>query len=224
MKKSVWIIIAAAIVVVALVLMVVFVLNGNDKPMVLVPDLKGNWRSAGNLTDGKGEVAYEAFTFTDDKVTVKYDDHSVASKYAVTDDVITFDDFGKNYHINGSNEDIVRFFTSDNTFICLVRTKLTDEEYAAAEVSAPTGRWKVTYRSFATVVSEEIIVIGNDKIEDFRDGNSVPAFSSGYVWTDSRIVAADISKDMRVNFIDADHITFFETDTANVWLLERVKD
>lgn len=221
MKKNIIWIVGAVVIVAAVAAMLIFVLSGKDDHPVVETDLTGSWKVIANVTSGKCDIpAAEVITFENGSVNDYRDNKSepfTTSTYTIDGDVLELKDISRTYRINVMSDNVITLYTSDDTFIRIMKLPAEDIDENTIEPSFFEGKWNVAFNSGSIEVSSEYFEFSGLTVKDFRNGESTPTFESDFSITNGHILANSIEKDLAFFIIDADTMILVDTDGGKVW-------
>lgn len=231
MKKKVLFISCAAIVLVAIAGMLIFVLSGNNEesyPDNKEPvDIVGTWDVAAVMQN-------EVPTFVDNEFMIFNADEAssfkngedkpfASSSYSISaDNTLNLPDIGRKYTIDNKNKDYIRLYESAEKYMILIRYPNSDMSEVEVEPETIVGKWRVEYRSGDPV--DEVLEFSTDTLNDYRNGSKDPVSTSPYSWKDNSSIFADKwNKEFEYHRLSNTRIAFIEEDTGFVWVLEKTE-
>ena len=228
MKKKVMIAVATAVVVVAIAAIMVFVFSGEEGEPKVAIELDGTWKVAANVVEGSVSIPQNEYMVFSNGEARDYRDGNadpyVKSTYKISGDVLELPDISRTYHIAQKTEQYISLYTSDNTYMTLVKA---DNESVLSETFSPdtvTGKWNVTYRPTDKPIINEYLIFGNNTLADYRDNVETPAIEADYEWNGNVIKAPALGIEMMAAIVGSDRIILVDANEGYVWLLTKATE
>lgn len=225
MKKKIVISVVAAVVVIAIAALMVFVFSGKNEENAF--DLSGVWKVATNVSDGAVSIPQnEYMVFSEGKASDYRDgitEPYVTSSYKISGEVLELPDISRTYHIAQQTEGYISFYTSDNTFMTLVKAEnetILNDSFDAQSVS---GKWNVTYRPTDKPIVNEYLIFNDGVLADYRDNAEEPAIEAEYEWNDNIIKAPALGIEMMGARVATNKIILIDINEGYVWLLTKAE-
>lgn len=226
MKSKIVIGVVAAVVVIAIAGLLIFVLSGNNNEKTL--DVDGVWKVATNVSEGVLSIPNnEYMVFGEDKVS-DYRDGStepfVTSSYKVSGEVLELADISRTYHIAQTTEGLISLYTNDKTYITLVKAEneaVLNERFDPNSVS---GRWNVVYRPTDKPIVNEYLIFNNGVLSNYRNNAETPTIEAEYEWVDNIVKAPALGIEMMGSRISSTQIVLIDIREGYIWLLNEAKD
>lgn len=226
MKKKVVIGVAAAVVVVAIAALMVFVFSGKNEENAF--GLSGVWKVATNVNDGVVSIPQNEYMVFNEGEASDYRDGNaepyVKSSYKIAGDVLELPDISRTYHIDRQTEEYISLYTNDNTFMTLVKAEnetILNDSFDSRSIS---GKWNVTYRPTDKPIVNEYLIFNNGVLADYRDNAEQPAIEAEYEWNDNIIKAPALGIEMMGSRVATNKIVLIDINEGYVWLLTKVED
>lgn len=206
MKKKAIIGVVAAVVVIAIAALVVFVLSGNSEESAF--DLSGVWKVTTNVNDGVVSIPQnEYMVFAEGEASDYRDgnaDPYVKSSYKVSRDVLELPDISRTYHLARQTEDYISLYTNEKTFITLIKAEDEAILKDSFDSSSIAGKWNVTYRPTDKPIVNEYLIFNDGVLADYRDNAEQPAIEADYEWDGSIIKAPALGIEMMGSMVGLD--------------------
>ncbi len=232
MKKSVFYIVGAIVILAAIAAMLIFIFTGEDADIPnnkVKVDLKGTWQVVAMVQNDIPTFIEKEFMVFDDSKAYSYKngekEPALTSAYNVTEDnKLVFSDVSMDYVLDPKTANYVTLYENATKYLVLVK-------YANADMSEVTynrenliGKWDVTYRSVQEPM-KEALEFSEVSLNYYRDGAKVETMTSSYAWKDdSFIFTADAwNKELIYREVSEDTIQFIETVSGFVWELKKAE-
>lgn len=216
---------ASAFVVIALVVMLIFVLFGNEDSKQ--PDkklnLEGTWRVVSNINGEIVSIVENEYMIFNDKVAYDYkgdvEKPYVESKYTLNGDNLKLTDISREYVLSEVTDNILCLYETPEK--CMYLVKYPTEEIKPYEIkeSDVQGKWTVICHA-GTKVSGEAIAFNDEVFELYTNGETKASSTATFQWTDdSHIIVDAWSIDVVIHFVTESVMVLVETDTGYTWEL-----
>ncbi len=229
MRKRIAFSVSIVFIAAAIFAMLFFALSGKGSAEADAVNLSGTWEVAASVENGKAALAEDEFMVFEAEMAYAYREGSsepyASSKYEVHSGkelTLRLPDISRQYVIDLKSENYICLYENPESHIRLIR--YPDEERKAVKVerSFIVGKWEVVYRNAAEKI-DEVLEFGNSELADYRAGSDVPYATSPYSWVGGKCFhAGQLGKTMEVHPLSEDVMILVETDTAEVWELQRV--
>ncbi len=228
-KKTLYIVIAAASAII-ISLMLVFAFGGDNSGHI--PNskeeisLEGTWQMAVIMQNGIPTFLSGEFMVFDGNSAACYKGGGSApvaqGEYTVSkDNILSLPSLSLEYVLDKKSDNYIRLYENESRYTVLLRHANEDMSSVSFERERLEGKWSVVYRY--SDIKNEVLEFTNGILNDYRGGESTPAMSSSFVWSESGIIAQDWNKELKLFPVSADRLLFVEADTGYVWELERIK-
>ena len=226
MKKKVIIGVAAAVVVIAIAALLVFVFSGKNGENTF--NLSGIWKVVTNVNDGVVSIPQNEYMVFNEGEASDYRDGStepyVTSSYKITGEVLELPDISRTYHIAQQTEGYISLYTNDNTFMTLVKAEnesILNDSFDSQSIS---GKWNVTYRPTDKPIVNEYLVFDDVMLADYRDNAEEPTIEAEYEWNDNIIKAPALDIEMMGARVATNKIVLIDINEGYVWLLTKAEN
>ena len=218
MKKNLWLIIGAVVVVAAIVASLIFVLTpGENEPQVVIPDLSGNWTVVATYTnDTPTYTDGQSAKFADGSVSF-YKDGDTNNAYAISTYTIneafqlSLPDMAREYKVDKKTDNVVRLCQDANTYMLLVRS--------VSVLTQADGKWQVVMKG-EQMNNGESLSFNSGKLEYYKAGSSTPAATADYVIENGVLKAAALGMEMRCYAVSDSAFVMVENNGI-VWELAK---
>ena len=225
MKKKVIIGATAAVVVIAIVALLVFVFSAKDSENVF--DLSGVWKVVTNVNDGVVSAPQNEYMVFGSGEASDYRDGNtepyVTSSYKIEGDVLELPDISRTYHIAQQTEGYISLYTNDTTFMTLVKAENENILNDNFDLQTISGKWNVTYRPTDKPIVNEYLIFNNGMLADYRDNADAPTIEAEYEWKDNVIQAPALGIEMMAARVAANKIVLIDINEGYVWLLTKAE-
>lgn len=225
MKKKVVIGVTAAVVIIILVALLVFVFSGKNTENTAPIELNGIWKVTTNVVEGKVNIPQnEYMIFADGEASDFRDGNKepcAKSSYSISGEVLELPDISRTYHIAKHTDQHVSLYTNDSTFMTLVQADSEDVLSEAFSSDLVTGKWNVTYRPTDKPIENEYLVFEDGNLADYRDNAEKPAIEAEYEWNGNIIKAPALGIEMMASFVGSNRIVLIDINEGYVWLLTK---
>lgn len=216
----------AIIVVIAIVALMIFVFSGKDKESSF--DLNGVWKVANNVTDGSISIPQsEYIIFSEDEASGYRDGNAepyIESSYNISGDVLELPDISRTYHIAQQTEQYISLYTTDKTYMVLVKADSEETLKNDFDSTSVSGKWSVTYRPTEEPIVNEYLVFENGMLADYRDNSEKPSIEAKYEWNDNIITVPDLEIEMMGSRVADSRIILVDVHDGYVWLLTETEN
>lgn len=226
MKKKVIIGVVAAVVVIAIAALLVFVFSVKNGENAF--NLSGIWKVVTNVNDGVVSIPQNEYMVFNEGEASDYRDGStesyVTSSYKITGEVLELPDISRTYHIAQQAEEYISLYTNDNTFMTLVKAEnesILNDSFDSQSIS---GKWNVTYRPTDKPIVNEYLVFDDGMLTDFRDNAEEPTIEAEYEWNDNIIKAPALGIEMMGARVATNKIVLIDINEGYVWLLTKAEN
>lgn len=217
-------------IVAAVTAMLIFILSGSSEEEIVSDALIGTWEVVANLEEESVTLLENEFIVFDTEMASCYKEGGsvpyVSSRYRIEEGeqpALQLSDIDRSYVIEIKNENYICLYESPDKHMRLIRCANEDRSSIKLDQKLIIGKWNVTYRN-ADDFSGEIIEFSDSDLADYRKGATEPYAESDYVWSSSTCFTAEqLGKMMEVHPQTEDIICLVETDTGDVWELQRIK-
>lgn len=228
MKKKIWIGISAALVIVALVLMLVFALGGDDTELpVEQANLPGVWKVVAYTANNNVSMIDDQYFVFDEKSASFYRGDlsapAMSSAYVYEGTKIKMTDANRSYEVNAMSDTFICLYESPTVCMLIMRCpgdSFTVEVCTAEQVE---GTWNVMFRKLDTPVQDEYFRLEDGVMTAYRNGVTEPFMTADYTYENDLLTVPRLSQSMRVFRLSDDHIVFVEVATGNPWDLSTRK-
>ena len=229
-RKIIFLVCSSGFIIMAIIAMLIFVLSGMNDYKENEIDLCGTWEVIAVIENETVILTDDEFMVFDPDVAYDYRG-DVLTPYASSEYeidygenmVLELSDIARTYVIEIKNENYICLYENPEKHIRLIRYPNVERTAVEVNQSSIIGKWNVTYRNTTEVVNE-ILEFNDSELVDYRNGSSVPYATSAYLWdSDICFTAEQLNKTMEVHPQSDDMIILLETDTADVWELQRIK-
>lgn len=223
-KKKVLICVVSVVVVAAIIALLCFVFLGKNEDSNNVR-LDGVWKVTSNVTDGGVNIPEnEYMIFSSDSVS-DYRNGSnspyASSKYKVDGDVLSLLDMSRTYHISKNTDSYISLYTSENTFMTLVKAESEDILTESFNPDSVTGKWNVIYRNTDKTIENEYFIFDNGKLTDYRNNSDKPTVETEYEWRENIIYSQSLGIEMACSYVAIDTIVLVDVNSGYVWILSK---
>lgn len=226
MKKKVYIGAAIVIVAIAMIALMVFVFSG--KPAETSLELSGVWKVAKNVNEGSISIPQNEYMIFNNGEASDYRDGDptpfAKSSYKISGDTLELPDISRTYHISQQTEQYISLYTTDDTYISLVKADSEETLNSSFDPTSVTGKWNVVYRPTAEPIVNEYLIFENGILADYRDNSETPSIEAAYEWNDNVIKAPDLGVEMLGSKVAADRIILVDINEGYIWLLTKAED
>lgn len=226
MKKKTGIIVASAVVLVAIVALLIFVFSGKNEVQTI--DLTGVWKVTSNVVEGTVTIPQNEYMVFDGSIASDYRDGAstpyVTSKYNVSGDVLELSDISRTYHLAVHNGAYVSLYTSENTFMTIVKAASEEILNTTFDPSMITGKWNVSYRTTDQPIENEYLIFENGIISDYRNNSDQPTIEAEFQWNGNIIQAPSLGIEMAGARIAEKEIVLVDVNEGYVWILTKADD
>lgn len=222
MKKKILIAVAAVVVLIAAIVLIVFAAGGEKVPAPTL-SLEGSYMLAASVDAGDATVDGSQFVvFEGDQIALYRDGQQAFSgNFEIDGDHIKIPDMDRSYAVEKHNDNYVNFFTTDTTFLSLIRVSGTDAALGLADPAQIEGSWHVDYRS-TDRTDDEVIRFAAGTIELYRNGAEAPAATGSYQIDEAGLLHADLSPASFQLLLQGEILYLIECETGYVWVLSAV--
>lgn len=231
MKKKLIFSACAVFIVIAIAIMIYFVLTGTNKTEKNIADLKGTWEVVASVDNQSVTLIDNEFMVFDSEMAYDYKDNNstpyASSKYKIEfekNTILQLPDISRKYVIDVKSENSICLYETPDKHICLVRypnENLTDVNFDQSDI---IGKWDVTYRNTTDIVTE-VIEFNDSELKDYRNGESKPQLTSTYLWNNTTCLTVEkLNKTFEVHPLSKSILILIETDTADIWELQKTKE
>lgn len=234
MKKNVLFILGGVVVAIALVVMLVFVLTGDDTGSwdVSKINIDGTWKVVARENAGAASiVADEYAVFSGNTVSYyragesePYDTRSFTLKPGdkYMDLYMTIEGVARDYVLSVASDNYIIVYENETTCMRLIRHANTDRSEVPFDKAVLTGKWDVAFRTMENGMIEEQLEFLDGTLNDYRNGAATPAASSAYTWNDDNCFTANAwGMEMECHQLSEDVIFLVETATGLVWEIHK---
>lgn len=223
MKKKLMIGVATVIVVAAIIGIAVFALSGgNDSEAV---SLIGVWKVVSTVSNGKAAIPQNEYMVFDEKTARDFRDGDTtpyaSSTYSITGTELKFPDISRTYHLAVHTDACISLYTSENTYLTIVKAQNEEILEAPFDSSEITGKWLVIYRPTEQPIQNEYLVFSGQTMADYRNNAEQPAVEAEYVWDGNTIRVPSLGIEMTGARVAEDAIVLVDGQEGYVWLLSK---
>ena len=226
MKKKVFIGVAAAVVIIAIAALLVFVIGGRSEDDTV--ELSGVWKVVTNVNDGVISIPQNEYMIFNEGVASDYRDGNsepyVKSAYSIKGDVLELYDISRTYHISRKIEEYISLYTNDNTYMTLVKAENETILTERFDFQSISGKWNVTYRPTDKPIVNEYLIFNDGVLADYRDNAEQPTIEAEYEWDSNIIKAPALGIEMMGARVAANRIVLIDIDECYVWLLTKAEN
>lgn len=228
MKKKLIFSACAIFIIISMSIMILFVLSGKDTQEKDIASLKGTWEVVASVDNQTVTLINDEFMVFDSEMVYDYKGNNstpyASSKYKIEfrkDTTLQLPDISRKYVMDIKSDNCVCLYETPDKHICLIRYPNEDRTDVDFNQSEIIGKWDVTYRNAADI-SAEIIEFSDSELKDYRNGESEPKLSSSYLWENTTCLTVEqLNKTFEVHPLSDNFLILIETDTAEVWELQK---
>lgn len=206
--------------------MILFILSGKNEMNTTFFNLVGTWEVVVSVEDKTVALVSNEFIIFDSDKVYNYKNNTsvpyISSKYEIDFDdevVLKLTDISRKYVIDSKGENCINLYETPSKHICLIRRP--NENLNVGQLDL-IGKWNVTYRN-TDVFMDEVLEFNESELADYRNGAPSAYLRTSYSWISNDCFTADeLGKTMKVYSIQKDKIILLETDTGDIWELNRV--
>lgn len=226
MKKKVTVGVVATIVVVVIVALIVFVIFGEDKSKPI--DLSGVWKIAVVVTDGTVDIPENEYMVLDANEAKDYRNGEnkpyAASAYKVNGDVLELSDVSRTYHIVAHTESCISLYTSEKTFMTIVKAESENILNTPFDYSTVSGKWNVVYRPTDAQINNEYLLFNEGILLDYRDNSATPTVTAEYQWNENVIQVPSLKIEMKGFIVASNRLVLVDITKGYVWELTKAEN
>lgn len=217
MKKNIPVILGAAVIVIAVAAMLMFVFSGDvsDTPVM---DLTGTWKIVMNCSDGvPGIPENDSVVFDSETASVYQNGQPYAvTGYTLGSVKLEMPDISRSYDFTKISDNLIKLVMTADNYMYLYRMDGPD-----AAVEDITGSWDVLCHG-GTASSGEKLVFADGTAQMFKDGSAEPAMTSAYTWTeDGHLLAQDWGMELVLAGASENQMILVDTNGGYVWQLQK---
>ncbi|MBR5094508.1 MAG: hypothetical protein IK095_05390 [Oscillospiraceae bacterium] len=223
MKKKILIGAVALAVLAALIVLIVFATGGEKTPEKTI-DLEGTWMICSSVDAGTTTISDTQFAvFTGDQVTLYQDGQQFFTGAWSIDKSqhIQIPGMDRSYAVNVADPHNVTFYTTDTTFLNLIKVGDTARSFGLADPAELEGTWHIDHRSTDKAV-DEVLRFENGTVSLFRNGEETASATGSYQIDDAGRLHADLSPSAFDMLHEGDILYLTDRDTGYVWVLSPV--
>lgn len=223
------IVLTVAIVIGLVIFLVVTKTKDDNSQEFNDETLVGTWRVVAIEDDIEGSVTFVSNEFvTFDKTTFNYYVYGQkvrTSSYSISDEgFLTLPDLDVGYFLATKTSNYIKLWESETRCRAIVKYPYEDMSEISYSTSSITGRWDVTFHDKATNITSEYWNFADGTLTQYVNGETSPSVTTAYVWkSGNQLSAADIGKEMVLNFVEENVIILTETDTGKIYELKKAE-
>lgn len=224
MKRKVYYVIGAVVIVLAIVAASAFLFITKDvEPAANSFKLDGTWKLF-SFNEVMTDEQY--LVFADGTVNAYKNGNntpSVTSSFEYSTGSLILADIGTEYKVDKITDNYLALYDSNITEYALVRSTGNGVEYQDFDWNLLQGTWDVVLHGKDFMGSEQM-VFDETSMKDYRDGSTTPYLDSTYTIKEKGMLVVDsIGLELNLCYLDSDLAILVETQTGYAYELARHK-
>lgn len=222
MKRKVYYLIGAIVIVLAIVVASVFLFSTKNVAPVTDFKLDGAWRLF-NCTNVSENTQY--LVFSDNVVEIHRDGESVSSKFEYSDGALKLSDLDFDCRVDKKTDNYLVLYDSNRTEYTLVRSAGDGMSIQEFDWNILVGTWDVVIHGKGFSENEQMVFDGTS-LKDYRDDSPTPYLNSAYTIKDKEkgvLVVDSIGLELNLCYLDSNLAILVETQTGYAYELTRHK-
>lgn len=231
MKKKFIYSICAIFIVISIVFMVMFVLSGkNIKQEYGVADLSGTWKVVASIDNESVTIIEDEFMVFDSEKVYNYRNNDstpyASSKYKIKvgkNTALELSNLPRKYIMDIKSKNCISLYENPKKLICIIRYPNEDRTDIEFNPSDLIGKWNVIYRNTAEL-KDEVLEFSDSELKDYRNGETESQMIFSYFWNNADCFTVEkLNKSFKIYPLSTETLILIETDTADLWELQRMK-
>lgn len=225
MKKTLFYVLGAIIVVAALATSLVFVFGGDDgKENISIPDLTGNWVVVASYTNDMPTFTENQYMVFKDGMASVYRDNTEAayatSTYSINEAAqLLLPDISREYKVDKKTDYCVRLYESATQYLLLIKNNSDDLALAAYSEESLNNKWNVAMKG-DQFNNGESLVFSDGKLHYYKAGALEPAAVADFVLENGVIKAPSLGMEMKC-YATSDNTFALVEQSGIVWELTK---